>query len=43
MTSAEFDVVVAGSGAAGMTAALAAAHDGLRAVVVRRLGRRAAS
>jgi 3-oxosteroid 1-dehydrogenase len=34
MTSAEFDVVVAGSGAAGMTAALAAAQAGLRAVVV---------
>ncbi|MFL6143683.1 MAG: 3-oxosteroid 1-dehydrogenase [Labedaea sp.] len=36
MTSgaAEFDVVVAGSGAAGMTAALAAARQGLRTVVV---------
>jgi len=31
---AEFDVVVVGSGAAGMTAALAAAHHGLRAVVL---------
>ncbi|WP_084789383.1 3-oxosteroid 1-dehydrogenase [Saccharomonospora iraqiensis] len=30
----EFDVVVVGSGAAGMTAALAAAHEGLSAVVV---------
>jgi 3-oxosteroid 1-dehydrogenase len=30
----EFDVVVVGSGAAGMTAALVAAHHGLRAVVV---------
>jgi 3-oxosteroid 1-dehydrogenase len=34
MTSAEFDVVVAGSGAAGMTAALTAAHLGLRTVLV---------
>src|SRR5882672_12833557 len=34
MTSAEFDVVVAGSGAAGMTAALRAAHLGLRTVLV---------
>ena len=33
-TAAEFDVVVAGSGAAGMTAALAAAHRGLRVVVI---------
>jgi len=31
---AEFDVVVVGSGAAGMTAALTAAHHGLRAVVL---------
>ncbi|MFI6173758.1 3-oxosteroid 1-dehydrogenase [Nocardia sp. NPDC051052] len=31
---AEFDVVVVGSGAAGMTAALAAAHNGLSVVVV---------
>ena len=30
----EFDVVVVGSGAAGMTAALAAAHHGLKTVVV---------
>ena len=30
----EFDVVVIGSGAAGMTAALAAAKRGLRAVVI---------
>src|ERR1035438_3150941 len=33
---AQFDVVVVGSGAAGMTAALAAAHHGLRGVVVER-------
>ncbi|MGH3627147.1 MAG: FAD-dependent oxidoreductase, partial [Sciscionella sp.] len=32
--TAEFDVVVVGSGAAGMTAALAAAQRGLRTVVV---------
>jgi 3-oxosteroid 1-dehydrogenase len=31
---AQFDVVIVGSGAAGMTAALAAAHHGLRAVVL---------
>jgi 3-oxosteroid 1-dehydrogenase len=31
---AEFDLVVAGSGAAGMTAALAAAHLGLTAVII---------
>jgi 3-oxosteroid 1-dehydrogenase len=30
----EFDLVVVGSGAAGMTAALTAAHSGLRAVVI---------
>jgi 3-oxosteroid 1-dehydrogenase len=36
---AEFDVVVAGSGAAGMTAALAAAHRGLRVVVLEKTGR----
>src|SRR2546430_13955868 len=34
MTSAEFDVVVAGSGAAGMVAALTAARRGLRTVLV---------
>ena len=34
MTAQEFDVVVVGSGAAGMVAALAAAHQGLSAVVV---------
>jgi 3-oxosteroid 1-dehydrogenase len=40
MTAAgpEFDVVVAGSGAAGMTAALTAASRGLRAVVVEKTG-----
>jgi 3-oxosteroid 1-dehydrogenase len=36
---AEFDVVVVGSGAAGMTAALAAAHRGLRVVVIEKTGR----
>ena len=35
----QFDVVVAGSGAAGMTAALAAAHHGLRAVVLEKTDR----
>ncbi|MEC3976449.1 3-oxosteroid 1-dehydrogenase [Amycolatopsis sp. H20-H5] len=35
----EFDVVVAGSGAAGMTAALAAAHQGLSVVVVEKAAR----
>jgi 3-oxosteroid 1-dehydrogenase len=35
----EFDVVVVGSGAAGMTAALAAAHHGLRTVVVEKADR----
>ena len=34
MTAEEFDVVVVGSGAAGMVAALTAAHRGLSAVVV---------
>jgi 3-oxosteroid 1-dehydrogenase len=34
MTAQEFDVVVAGSGAAGMVAALTAVHQGLSAVVV---------
>ncbi|HEU5474175.1 MAG TPA: 3-oxosteroid 1-dehydrogenase [Actinophytocola sp.] len=40
MTSAatEFDVVVAGAGAAGMTAALVAARAGLRALVVEKAG-----
>lgn len=33
-SNAEFDVIVVGSGAAGMTAALAAAHQGLRTVIV---------
>ncbi|HEV3067305.1 MAG TPA: 3-oxosteroid 1-dehydrogenase [Streptosporangiaceae bacterium] len=36
---AEFEVVVVGSGAAGMTAALAAAHRGLSVVVVEKTGR----
>ncbi|MEU7907171.1 3-oxosteroid 1-dehydrogenase [Actinoplanes sp. NPDC049118] len=35
---AEFDVVVVGSGAAGMTAALAAARHGLSAIVVEKAG-----
>jgi 3-oxosteroid 1-dehydrogenase len=35
----EFDVVVVGSGAAGMTTALTAAHRGLRAVVVEKADR----
>jgi len=37
-TAGQFDVVVAGSGAAGMTAALAAAHRGLRVVVIEKAG-----
>ena len=37
--TAQFDVVVAGSGAAGMTAALTAAHHGLRAVVLEKTDR----
>ena len=36
---ADFEVVVVGSGAAGMTAALTAAHHGLRAVVIEKTGR----
>jgi len=34
LDEAQFDIVVVGSGAAGMTAALAAAHHGLRGVVL---------
>src|SRR5260370_41834096 len=34
----ELDVIVVGSGAEGMTAALAAAHHGLRTVVVEKTG-----
>jgi 3-oxosteroid 1-dehydrogenase len=34
MAADEYDVVVVGSGAAGMTAALAAAHRGLRSVII---------
>ncbi|MDT4964039.1 MAG: 3-oxosteroid 1-dehydrogenase, partial [Pseudonocardiales bacterium] len=34
MSADEYDVVIVGSGAAGMTAALAAAYAGLRAVVI---------
>src|SRR5215472_6065909 len=36
--AAEFDIVVAGSGAAGMTAALTAAHLGLSVVVLEKTG-----
>ena len=39
MDEAEFDVVVVGSGAAGMTAALTAAHHGLTALVVEKTDR----
>ena len=35
---AEFDIVVAGSGAAGMTAALTAAHLGLSVLVIEKTG-----
>lgn len=38
MTSKEFDVVVVGSGAAGMVAALTAAHQGFSAVVIEKSG-----
>ena len=34
MTDQEFDVVVVGSGGAGMVAALAAAHRGLNTIIV---------
>ena len=34
MAEDEYDVVVVGSGAAGMTAAMAAAHRGLRTVLI---------
>ena len=34
MTTEEYDVIVVGSGAAGMVAALTAAHQGLSAVVI---------
>jgi 3-oxosteroid 1-dehydrogenase len=37
-TAAEFDVVVVGSGAAGMTAALTAAHHGLTTAVIEKAG-----
>jgi 3-oxosteroid 1-dehydrogenase len=39
MDEAEFDVVLVGSGAAGMTAALTAAHHGLSALVVEKTDR----
>src|SRR5258705_12639281 len=39
MDQAEFDVVVVGSDAAGMTAALTAAHHGLRVVVIEKTDR----
>ncbi|MEU6587588.1 FAD-dependent oxidoreductase, partial [Nocardia sp. NPDC046763] len=34
MTDRDYDVVVVGSGAAGMSAALTAAHHGLRTVLI---------
>lgn len=34
MTEQQYDIVIVGSGAAGLTAALTAAHNGLRAVVI---------
>ncbi len=38
MTAQEFDVVVVGSGGAGMVAALAAAHRGLKTIVIEKAG-----
>lgn len=34
MTEQQYDIVIVGSGAAGLTAALTAAHNGLRAVII---------